>query len=228
MMIDLYDCYNRFIEDVKFDKEPFFEEYKERLSKLNALVFSTGEFLEGSLFSKHGGKEIDECPNPPFKFRRRNYVRYVVTGYSLLEIGFNAGHSALLALTANKHLKYTGVDIGRAKYTRVAYDFLKKEFGDRIDVYFGDSRSLLPTLSRNKYELFHIDGGHTAEIAHADLTSVMKIAPINSFILFDDSSTVHLAQIIQFYIIAGFLAPEYAMGSWEGKDQVLLRVLKDM
>jgi hypothetical protein len=68
--------------------------------------------------------ELDDIPDPIYRYKRPNYLRYVTSGRCLLEIGFNAGHSALLALTANQYLTYTGIDICKYKYTRASFDYL--------------------------------------------------------------------------------------------------------
>ena len=228
-MLDLYFEYRKFlVESNDFDREPFYDDYKDILLELNKAVLACNELVEGSLFYPHNLSDLSIIPDPVYRYKRRNYIRYVCTGYRLLEIGFNAGHSALLALTANKHLSYTAIDIGKYAYTHAAFRVLKAHFGNRVHLYCGDSRDLLPPVSVGAYDLLHIDGGHGAEVSHADLTSMIKIADVNSVILFDDSHADYMAQVIHYYIMTGHLSPETVMGTWELNHQVLLRVNKKL
>jgi hypothetical protein len=226
-MFDLYTQYARMITEIADkDKEPFYQEYCHYLIALNRIVMGTDEVIEGSLFYDHLIHNLDDVPDPAYRYKRRNFVRYVCTGRRLLEVGFNAGHSALLALTVNKYLTYHAIDIDKYRYTTLAYQYLQDIFGDRIQMLSGDSRDILPMVSRGSFDLMHIDGGHSATVSHADLASMIKIADINSVILFDDSNADYIEPFINFYITAGYLSPEDLMGTWEHKTQVLLRVNK--
>jgi hypothetical protein len=234
-MLDLYQAYSRVIEQtVNPETEPFFEEYRNILEELHRVAMSTGEEIEGSLFNAHMVREMPLTPLEVYRYKRRNYVKYVASGSRLLEVGFNAGHSALLALTANPYLTYTGVDIGKYRYTHLCYEFLKKKFGSRINVFMGDSRELLPRVESGSFDLIHIDGGHSAAVSHADLASLIKIASINSHILFDDASADYIIPVVSFYILTGHLSSEQLPGFWEHiragvmPDQVLLRVCKNL
>jgi len=229
-LIDIYSQYNRLLPELsKGDVEPLLADYQENLIKLNRIVESTGEKIEGSLFNAHEVTELGDVPFPPFRSKRINFIKYVCTGRTLLEVGFNAGHSALLALSVNKYLRYTGIDIGKYRYTHLSYEYLKSVFGDRIDMHFGDSRELMPPLRSGAYDLIHIDGGHGAGVSHADLTSAIKIAKPNSVILFDDAAADYMATVIHYYIMTGHLAETDVMGSWSRDyPQVLLRVNKPL
>ena len=96
---------------------------------------------------------------------RRNVWRAVRFKERLLEVGVNAGHSALLALSSSPRLEYYGVDIMAHAYTAECVDFLKGEFPGRVHLFTGDSREVLPWLVSRRAELafdiFHVDGGHT-------------------------------------------------------------------
>jgi hypothetical protein len=234
-MLDLYQAFSRVIQETRdLDVEPFFAEYCDTLEELNRIAVSTDEQIEGSLFNAHLVRELPLAPMAVYRYKRRNYVKYVASGRRLLEIGFNAGHSALLALIGNPYLTYTGVDIGKYRYTRLCYEFLKQKFGSRIEVFIGDSREILPRVESGIYDLLHIDGGHSAAVSHADLATLIKVADINSHILIDDASADYIVPVISFYILTGHLSSEQLPGFWEYirpgvmPDQVLLRVCKKL
>ena len=111
-------------------------------------------------------------PRPPaddLAPARRNLWRAARFKERLLEVGVNAGHSALLALSSNPKLQYYGVDIVSHSYTIACVDFLKGEFPGRVHLFPGDSREVLPWLADRSgdlaFDLFSIDGGHTSEVA---------------------------------------------------------------
>jgi hypothetical protein len=212
--------------------EPFFEEYRETLEELNLLAISTGENIEGSLFNAHMVREMPFIPPEAYRHHRRNYVKYAASGSRLLEIGFNAGHAALLGLTANPYLTYTGIDSGRNRYSHLCYEFLKKKFASRIRVLIGDLPELLSRMESGTFDLIHVGGRHLTDPNRPDLASLIKVANVNSHILFNDVSAEYVASVISFYVLTGHLGWEQLPGLWEHsrpgvmRDQILLRVCK--
>lgn len=194
-------------EDHSWD--PFAEEIRPHIEKLYEIAFSYGDEVEGSLFNlDKATRDMTQVPEPKMLVKRRNYVFYVSQGRRLLEVGFNAGHSALLALTANPDLRYTAVDIGGHDYTKPCFDYLKTIFGDRINLIIGNSLEVLPKLPvlvHNDFDIWHIDGGHSYDVAEADLCNVLNMAKPGQTILFDDTSAWYLRGMIDSYIVKGFV-----------------------
>ncbi len=99
--------------------EPGQSSYLQYLGGLNEVCQLSGDPLEGNLF--YGSppdflETLTLMPEPRFRDKRRDYANYVFSGTSMLEIGFNGGHSALLALSVNPNLQYVGVDFGKHPY----------------------------------------------------------------------------------------------------------------
>lgn len=126
--------------------DPGLEQYRDHLVKLNKIVTDFGEPFEGGLFYPHLSVELSDTPAELTLNKRRNFAIFSMAGDSMLEIGFNAGHSCLLAMTMNPSLIYTGVDIAVHPYTRPCYAYLQSVFPGRMQVHFGDSRDVLPVL----------------------------------------------------------------------------------
>ena len=141
-MLDVFSQYELAIEQMRDPTiEPFLTKYQNELVALNSIIMGAGESIEGSLFYRNHLRELPDEPDPVYRYKRRNYLRYVCTGRRILEIGFNGGHSALLALTANKYLEYHAIDICKYKYTSLGFEYLQTLFGNRIDLHRGDSRA---------------------------------------------------------------------------------------
>lgn len=86
----------------------------------------------------------------------------IVEPKNMLEIGFNAGHSAYMWLTLFPELKLHAIDICQHSYTLYHMEKLKEIFGDRFTYGKGDSRKLNQNFV-TKFDFVFIDGDHTFE-----------------------------------------------------------------
>jgi hypothetical protein len=147
--------------------------------KLKPIVESIGEPLEGNIF--------EEDPNVVNIFlpKRKNIILACQNKRKALEIGFNSGYSALLLLLSNPHIHLTCVDIAWHRYTIPCYQQIKKDFGNRIQLLVGDSKVVVPTII-DKFDLIHIDGGHTLDIANSDIINTNKLLMNDAVIIMDD------------------------------------------
>ena len=203
--------------------------FQDRLARLNAIVQRSGEPLEGNIFYP----DLDETyagspPAPALAPARRNLWRAARFKRRLLEVGVNAGHSALLALSANPRLEYTGVDILAHSYTVECVDFLKGEFPGRVHLFPGDSREVLPWLADRgdemAFDLYGVDGGHTDEVCLSDMTHCIRMAQGQKgrHLLLDD---VHASWIFDIYcefVARGDLTTETFFDDWEDAGRNLL------
>ena len=158
-------------------EEVFAEPFRLRLKRIAELVKQSGERLEGNIFyGDHDDHYATSLRRVGLAPARRNAWRAVRFKERLLEVGVNAGHSALLALSSNPRLEYYGVDIMSHAYTAECVEFLKGEFPGRVHLFTGDSREVLPWLVSRRAELafdiFHIDGGHTDEVCRSDMSQL--------------------------------------------------------
>ncbi len=208
--------------------EPFPAAQSEHLAELNRRVAASGTPLEGNLFYKHRSADLGDAPNPARRHKRRNFALYAASGSRMLEIGFNAGHSALLALSINPQLRYTGIDLGRHPYTRPCADYLREVFSPRFDILYSDSRKGLTDLSRSHpehFDLFHVDGGHGIELARSDLLDVIGMARPGQIILIDDTNAFHIAALADAFCLTGRAERVSLSRLWSGSEQTLLRRL---
>jgi hypothetical protein len=213
-------------------EEVFAEPFRVRLRRIAELVKQSGEALEGNIFyADLKDTYFNQPPDSALAAARRNVWRAVRFKERLLEVGVNAGHSALLALSSNPRLEYYGVDIMSHAYTAECVDFLKGEFPGRVHLFTGDSREVLPWLVSRRAELsfdiFHIDGGHTEEVCRSDMGNCIRIASGHRgrHVLLDD---VHASWIFDVYcefVSRGDLTTETFFDDWEEAGRnVLARI----
>ena len=145
-----------------------------------------------------------------------------------MEIGFNAGHSALLALACNPGLRYVGVDICEHDYTKECARYLAGVFDARFKLIEGDSRDVLPHLAthgRNmSFDIFHLDGGHEVATCRSDISHVIRLADAGSTLVLDDTNLAHISEVYSEFEQLGYLRTENLDGSWQGREQVLAEI----
>lgn len=195
--------------------EPFYTNYKAHLEQLNQILRQSGEFIEGNNFYLDGVTPAEEqMPVVEFRIRRRAHVLLAQQYDRVVEVGFNAGHSALLLLTANPDLIYTGIDICTHGYTSTCYEYLKSVFGDRVRLTKGNSVEQLPLLYsiypdlKDKSIGWIIDGCHLIDIAKIDAYNVVEVlANDGELLLFDDIDAYpgHIKQMMETYVQQGNL-----------------------
>jgi len=213
--------------------EIFSDRFLSRLKALNAIVKASGEVIEGGIF--YWDLDVDfhgKPPDPSLAPARRNLWRATRFKRSLLEVGVNAGHSALLCLCANDGLVYHGVDIGHHKYTEECVRYLAEQFPGRVSFHHGDSREVLPYLATHRRELdfdiFHVDGGHTDALCRADVSNCIRLAKsgVGKHLLLDDINASWIFDVYCEYVSLGHLATETFFGDWEDVNRnVLARIL---
>lgn len=164
------------------------------------IIDSTGEKLEGNIFMLH---ETTTYTNAFFD----KQVNFILASSkqninNVLEIGFNAGFSALLMLISNPNLKITCVDICSHEYTILCFKKMKEIFGDRINILCGSSVDVLPKLIGEQYDMIHIDGCHLVNIAEIDIKNSLQLCKSGTILIMDDTDNIELLKVWLRYSIS--------------------------
>jgi len=93
---------------------------------------------------------------------------------SLMEIGFNAGHSSAFILENFSDVRVHSYDIGWHEYTKINADKVKERYGHRFDYIEIDSKKINHKSLDFKYDIMYIDGDHTFEGAYSDMQLFTK------------------------------------------------------
>jgi predicted O-methyltransferase YrrM len=113
---------------------------------------------------------------------------------TVMEIGFNAGHSAEIFLKNNEKVKVTSFDIGLHDYLSTAKQYIDTTFPCRHTLVLGDSTITIPDIVACKtitFDVIFIDGGHEYHTAIADLTNCRRLATPNTIVILDDTCFTH-------------------------------------
>lgn len=151
----------------------------------------------------------------------------------ICEIGFNAGHSALLMLLGKMDtpLEFTVLDIGEHKYVRPCMEYVSKIFPKVSFIYYeGDSTKTLPALIQvnpeicESYEVVHVDGGHQEDIVTSDLFHAAKLVRNGGYLIVDDTNVVHINALVDKYISSGLFREVDCLPTLGYQHRILQRV----
>lgn len=108
---------------------------------------------------------------------------------SILEIGFNAGHSADTFLS-HSVAHVVSFDLDARPCVQKAKEYIDQKYPTRHTLIIGDSTQTIPLYIKDhpekKFDLIYIDGGHSVEVAYADLMNCKKLAHEKTIVIMDD------------------------------------------
>jgi predicted O-methyltransferase YrrM len=109
---------------------------------------------------------------------------------SILEIGFNGGHSSYEFLASRPDTTVVSFDLGEHKYVHRAKRLIDEEFPGRHTLILGDSRETVPAYQAAhpdaRFDLAFVDGGHEYDVASADVRNCQPLVAPGGLVVMDD------------------------------------------
>lgn len=111
---------------------------------------------------------------------------------SLLEIGFNVGHSAVYVMSLFPDTIVDSVDINRDPRTQEGADLVKARYSSRFNFYTYNTLQLKEDIDngsfkfQNTYDLVFVDGGHEYSVAVNDIQMAKDLGV--KYIVVDDTN----------------------------------------
>lgn len=128
----------------------------------------------------------------------------------ILEIGFNAGHSAQAFLTSPYCEKLVSFDLNEHPYTKVGVEYMQSKYGNKFEFIIGDSRLQIPLYASShvseKFDLIFIDGGHTFECCSSDIRNCKKLAHKDTLVWIDDYNIGEVKKAIDTCVEKGLIS----------------------
>jgi hypothetical protein len=185
------------------------DEKNKFLDGLKNIIINSKCNLEGNYFCLDNGFNII----PELYPKQLNlFWCGIQANKNVCEIGFNAGHSAMLILLGKniENLNFTIFDIGNHLYTRPCFEYIQSNFSNvNFEYIEGDSTITIPKWIDNnkdlmgKYDLVHVDGGHTEDCISNDMINADILIKINGIIVIDDTDYEIINKYVDLYISKG-------------------------
>lgn len=114
--------------------------------------------------------------------------------HTVCETGFNYGTSSY-AFLCSTEAKVFSWDIGHHEYVQPASKLVNADFPDRHHLELGDSRVTLRHAAKSaqrgplrarRCDIVYVDGGHTQEVAAADIANFARLARPGALLVVDD------------------------------------------
>ena len=198
--------FNQILEQLNTDNldDNFYEldDCKELLKIIKELYDPNdySSFLEGNCMYNHFTYNKTEN----HKDVRNNLFKCAKNKKNCLEIGFNAGHSSMIFFNSNPTIQMICYDNLYHIYTLPCSKYLQTKYN--LQLITGDSRETTFDMNRNiKYDLIHVDGAHSKELAFKDIINCRYVAHDNTILIVDDSDYTQINDVINFLISCNVL-----------------------
>ena len=153
------------------------------INYLNSIIssYAPNEFEGNCIYQHQSVFDIDKTKQS----LRNNLYELAKYNNNIIEIGINGGHSCSIFFEANPKAKILGFDLCAHGYTKKCCEYLSSVFD--FTLVQGDSaQTVSEYVSDIKYDLVHIDGGHSTENLINDIRNCKHLSHADSILVIDD------------------------------------------
>jgi predicted O-methyltransferase YrrM len=197
------------MEGIISEYDLYHSEKDKHVECIKQIIIDSNETPEGNIFYPH--KTLDLLPT--LKAKQANLFWFGKQATTkLCEIGFNAGHSAMVMLLGRNStpLEFTIFDIVEHKYTMPCYNYVKSQFSYvSFEFIEGDSTKTMPEWIRlnsslaGTYDVVHLDGGHSEHCIMNDIKHSDILVKKGGIIIIDDTNLMHINAHVDKIISSG-------------------------
>ena len=184
----------------------------EDVKVLNSFILAKKEPMEGNCFYLNHQEDLSILPELLIH-KRINFFTLLKERYvkKMIEIGFNAGHSASIFLHAlPKDSIFLPFDLCEHSYTKECHNYLQTKYPQLHPMMEGDSMKTLPAFINQHpseigtYDVVHVDGGHSQEVCISDLNGAHLLLKPGGILILDDTFIPEIMAIIPSLLNLGY------------------------
>ncbi len=187
-----------------------YQQFQTYVAELKEIIQKEGTVLEGNCVYEH--QSLNERPELLNK-QKNLFEAGRRVKQTLLEIGFNAGHSALLfAMAAPPGTNFQFFDLGEHPYVVPCFNWLSSKFPQHtFQLHLGDSRQTLHKWITEhpdeKYDVVHIDGGHDLSCVQNDVNAAIQLCKPGGIMILDDTNDPMIAEFGRLMVDKNYAIP---------------------
>lgn len=155
--------------------------------------------LEGGLYYEH----LSMNPRKDYVEKAKFLAKFALDKSNVAEIGFNAGHSALVILTGMSTGTFTSFDINEHAYTMPCMDYVSSLFPQVVfHRELGNSVVSLATCLAKKpeFDFIHVDGSHHQFNVAVDLSLSRLLLTKGGVMVVDDMDYPRVAEVVDWFL----------------------------
>jgi hypothetical protein len=197
-------------QDIQQQYESHSEKRDTHLVNLANIVIRSGDKIEENIISQTG--TLEPCLEFYAKQLNMFWCGKTATPNKICEIGFNAGHSAMILLLGREKtpLNFTIFDIGHHIYTLPCMNYIASEYSNvQFEYIQGDSTVYIPKwLETNQfhigqYDLVHVDGGRGEVCVMSDMKYADLLTHVNGIIIVNETNQKLINATVELYLATG-------------------------
>lgn len=199
------------------DAEKLYQEVEWQIARhleaLDQIITDSQEDLEGNCFYHNTKAGQTRISSWWMYYKRMNLVNLIQSKNpkKIAEIGFNAGHSALLILHSLSPTSEMRIfDLNNHGYSTKAFQYLSQHYSQLKEMIIGDSMKSLPEYiakrpeEKGSYDIIHVDGGHQRDIVYSDAFYADLLLKPGGVMILDDTNIEYIQNLIDRLLKKGY------------------------